>query len=197
MDKGSARRLKDWDKCVVSWRWRVFMFLQCFLFCCCQRAWDWKTNKKPHVTQTHQSFAMAYATCEKHSPYLPHVCHILCHSSLLCCLSFSFVVHSSRILGSTSIMIGALLVLLMCGALSNGKKIKNSLNLNPQGIQLVKNSLKLNPQGTQLALTGASWSRSLCPCPPPRKASLGQTSASTGTWTRCVWSDLLCSSIVL
>ena len=183
MDKGSARRLKDWDKCVVSLRWRVFMFLQCFLFCCCQRAWDWKTNKKPHVTQTHQSFAMACDICEKHSPYLPLVCHVLCHGALLCCLSFSFVVQSSWILGSTSIMLGALLVLLMCGALSNGKKIKNSLNLNPQE--------------TQLALTGASWSQSLCPCPPPRKASLGQTSASTGTWTRCVWSDSLCSLIVL
>ena len=145
-----------------------------------------KDKQETTCDSNQQSFAKACATCEKHSPYLPLVCHVLCHGALLCCLSFSFVVHSSRILGSTSIMIGALLVLLMCGALSNGKKIKNSLNLNPQGTQLVKNSLKLNPQGTQLALTGAPWSRPLCPCPPPRKASLGQTSASTGTWTRCV-----------
>ena len=129
-----------------------------------------KDKQESTCDSNQQSFARACDTCEKHSPYLPLVCHVLCHSALLCCLSFSFVVHSSWILGSTSIMIGSLLMLLMCGALSNGKKIKNSLNLNPQG--------------TQLALTGASWSRPLCRCPPPRKASLGQTSASTGTWTR-------------
>ena len=154
------------------------MFLQRFLSC--------RVKGLEIERQTRNHMWLKYIKvlpCEKHSPYLPHVCHILCHSSLLCCLSFSFVVHSSRILGSTSIMLGALLVLLMCGALSNGKKIKNSLNLNPQE--------------TQLALTGASWSRPLYPCPPPERASLVQTSASTGTWTRCVWSDLLSSSIVL
>ena len=131
-----------------------------------------KDKQETTCDSNHQGFARACDTCEKHSPYLPLVCHVLCHDALLCCLSFSFVVQSSWIVGSTSIMIGSLLVLLICGALSNGEKIKNSLNLNPQG--------------TQLALTGASWSRPLCRCPPPRKASLVQTSASTGTWTRCV-----------
>ena len=131
-----------------------------------------KDKQETTCDSNQQSFARACATCEKHSPYLPLVCHVLCHSALLWCLSFSLVVQSSWIVGSTSIMIGSLLMLLMCGALSNGKKIKNSLNLNPQG--------------TQLALTGASWSRPLCRCPPPRRASLVQASALTGTWTRCV-----------
>ena len=81
MDKGSARRLKDWDKCVVSLRWRVFMFLQCFLFCCCQRAWDWKTNKNPHVTQINKVLPW-HMPHVKSTPLICHMCVIYCATAL-------------------------------------------------------------------------------------------------------------------
>ena len=54
---------------------------------------------------------------------------VLCDGALFCFLSFSIVIHSSRILGSYSTMLGALLLLLMCGAFANGNQIKYPLSL--------------------------------------------------------------------